>query len=89
MTTSVRWRRVPRQGSPRTTPPTSRLLTSDVSAHPPICELPKESSLTLLPEPVDRVGFVPDEPLAVLDGDPRSLSESCTTRVLGNPACGR
>ena len=71
--TSVRWRRVPRQGSPRTTPPTCRLLTSDVSAHPPICELPKESSLTLLPEPVDRVGFVPDEPLSVLDGDPHAF----------------
>ena len=35
--------------------------------------LPKESPLTLLPEPVDRVGFVPDEPLSVLDGDPHSF----------------
>ncbi|MET0839014.1 MAG: cupin domain-containing protein [Marmoricola sp.] len=49
------------------------MLTSDVSAHPPICELPKESSLTLLPEPVDHIGFVPDEPLRVLDGDPHSF----------------
>ena len=35
--------------------------------------LRKEGSLTLLPEPVDRVGFVPDEPLSVLDGDPHAL----------------
>ncbi len=33
----------------------------------------QESSLTLLPESVDRDDFVPDEALAVLDGDPRAL----------------
>ena len=35
--------------------------------------LRNEGSLTLLPEAVDRVGFVPDEPLSVLDGDPHAL----------------
>lgn len=34
--------------------------------------LRKESSLTLLPDPVDRVGFVPDEPLSVVEGDPHA-----------------
>ena len=38
----------------------------------------EESRLTLLPEPVDRVGFVADEPLTVLDGDPRATVRSCT-----------
>ena len=33
----------------------------------------KERSLTVLPEPVDRAGFVPDGPLSVLDGDPHAL----------------
>ena len=36
-------------------------------------QLRNERSLTLLPEPVDLVGFVPDEPLSVLDGDPHAL----------------
>jgi len=34
---------------------------------------PRTERLTLLPEPVDRVGFVTDEPLSVLEGDPRAL----------------
>ena len=33
----------------------------------------RREGLTLLPEPVDRVGFVSDAPLSVLDGDPQAL----------------
>ncbi len=32
----------------------------------------RKVGLTLLPEPVDRVGFVADEPLSVVDGDPHA-----------------
>ncbi|WP_426564339.1 cupin domain-containing protein [Angustibacter sp. McL0619] len=35
-------------------------------------QLRQEMPLTVLPELVDRVGFVPDGPLTVLDGHPRA-----------------
>ena len=64
--TSVRWRRVPRTGFATDYDSHAPACTTVMSPRVVRCRAPKRC-LTLLPEPVDRVGFVPDEPFAVLD----------------------